>query len=31
MLDGRYFQAVDEDGKPVKPERIAQAGDARTC
>ena len=24
MLDGRYFQAVDEDGNPVKPERIAK-------
>ncbi len=23
-LDGRYFQAVDEDGQPVKPERIAK-------
>ncbi len=23
-LDGRYFQAVDEDGRPVKPERIAK-------
>ena len=23
-LDGRYFQAVDEDGNPVKPERIAK-------
>ena len=22
-LDGRYFQAVDEDGEPVKPARIA--------
>src|SRR5205814_8527542 len=24
MLDGRYFQAVDEDGRPVNPERIAK-------
>jgi NADPH-dependent glutamate synthase beta subunit-like oxidoreductase/NAD(P)H-flavin reductase len=24
MLDGRYFQAVDEHGHPVKPERIAK-------
>ncbi|MGA8028447.1 MAG: FAD-dependent oxidoreductase, partial [Bryobacteraceae bacterium] len=23
-LDGRYFQAVNEDGQPVKPERIAK-------
>ena len=23
-LDGRYFQAVDEDGNPVKPERLAK-------
>jgi NADPH-dependent glutamate synthase beta subunit-like oxidoreductase/NAD(P)H-flavin reductase len=23
-LDGRYFQAVDENGQPVKPERIAK-------
>ncbi len=23
-LDGRYFQAIDEDGHPVKPERIAK-------
>jgi len=23
-LDGRYFQAVDEDGQPVRPERIAK-------
>jgi NADPH-dependent glutamate synthase beta subunit-like oxidoreductase/NAD(P)H-flavin reductase len=23
-LDGRYFQAVDENGEPVKPERIAK-------
>jgi NADPH-dependent glutamate synthase beta subunit-like oxidoreductase/NAD(P)H-flavin reductase len=24
MLDGRYFQAIDEDGAKVKPERIAK-------
>ena len=24
MLDGRYFQAFDEDGNPVKPERVAK-------
>jgi NADPH-dependent glutamate synthase beta subunit-like oxidoreductase/NAD(P)H-flavin reductase len=24
MLDGRYFQAVDENGDPVKPERISK-------
>ncbi len=23
-LDGRFFQAVDEDGRPVKPERLAK-------
>jgi NADPH-dependent glutamate synthase beta subunit-like oxidoreductase/NAD(P)H-flavin reductase len=23
-LDGRYFQAIDEEGKPVKPERVAK-------
>ena len=23
-LDGRYFQALDEDGNPVKPERVAK-------
>ena len=28
-LDGRYFQAVDEDGRPVTPERIAKPGDVR--
>ncbi|HYA16319.1 MAG TPA: FAD-dependent oxidoreductase [Bryobacteraceae bacterium] len=26
-LDGRYFQAVDETGHPVKPERISKPGD----
>ena len=24
ILDGKYFQAVDEDGHPVKPERVAK-------
>ena len=24
LLDGRYFQAVDEEGQPVKPERLAK-------
>src|SRR5206468_1460045 len=24
FLDGRYFQAIDEDGRPVKPERLAK-------
>ncbi len=24
FLDGRWFQAVDEDGQPVKPERVAK-------
>jgi NADPH-dependent glutamate synthase beta subunit-like oxidoreductase/NAD(P)H-flavin reductase len=24
VLDGRYFQAIDEDGNPTKPERIAK-------
>jgi NADPH-dependent glutamate synthase beta subunit-like oxidoreductase/NAD(P)H-flavin reductase len=24
FLDGKWFQAVDEDGKPVKPERVAK-------
>jgi NADPH-dependent glutamate synthase beta subunit-like oxidoreductase/NAD(P)H-flavin reductase len=28
-LDGRYYQAVDEDGNPVKPERIAKPTDVR--
>ena len=28
-LDGRYFQAVDEDGRPVTPERIAKPGEVR--
>jgi NADPH-dependent glutamate synthase beta subunit-like oxidoreductase/NAD(P)H-flavin reductase len=25
-LDGKFFQAVDEDGKPVSPERLAKPG-----
>ena len=25
-LDGRYFRALDEDGNPATPERVAQAG-----
>ncbi len=29
VLDGRYFRAVDEDGKPVKPERIAKPSEVR--
>ncbi|HYP15035.1 MAG TPA: FAD-dependent oxidoreductase, partial [Bryobacteraceae bacterium] len=28
-LDGRFFQAVDEDGKPIKPERVAKPSAAR--
>ena len=24
ILDGKYFQAIDEDGNPVKPERVAK-------
>jgi NADPH-dependent glutamate synthase beta subunit-like oxidoreductase/NAD(P)H-flavin reductase len=28
-LDGRFFQAYDEDGNPVKPERIAKPKDVR--
>jgi NADPH-dependent glutamate synthase beta subunit-like oxidoreductase/NAD(P)H-flavin reductase len=28
-LDGRYFQACDEDGNPVKPERSAKPGSAQ--
>ena len=24
MLDGRYFQALDEDGEPATPERVAK-------
>ncbi len=29
FLDGRYFQALDEEGKPVQPERIAKPSAAR--
>ncbi len=29
VLDGKYFQAVDEDGNPVKPERLAKPSVAR--
>ena len=29
VLDGRYFQAVDEEGTPVKPERLAKPGTVR--
>ena len=29
FLDGRWFQAVDEDGQPVQPERIAKPKAAR--
>ncbi len=29
MLDGRYFRAVDENGEPVKPERIAKPAEVR--
>ena len=28
VLDGRHFQAVDDEGKPVKPERSAKPGQA---
>ena len=28
-LDGRYFRAVDEQGEPVKPERIAKPAEVR--
>ncbi|HEV8145958.1 MAG TPA: FAD-dependent oxidoreductase [Bryobacteraceae bacterium] len=28
-LDGRYYQAVDEDGNPVKPEKLAKPRDVR--
>jgi NAD(P)H-flavin reductase len=27
-LDGRYFQAVDEDGQPVKPEKVSKPASA---
>jgi NADPH-dependent glutamate synthase beta subunit-like oxidoreductase/NAD(P)H-flavin reductase len=29
VLDGRYFQAYDEEGRPVKPERIAKPAEVR--
>jgi NADPH-dependent glutamate synthase beta subunit-like oxidoreductase/NAD(P)H-flavin reductase len=29
VLDGRYFQAVDEEGNPVKPERVAKPSETR--
>ncbi len=29
FLDGKWFQAVDEDGNPVKPERLAKPSAAR--
>jgi NADPH-dependent glutamate synthase beta subunit-like oxidoreductase/NAD(P)H-flavin reductase len=29
FLDGKWFQAVDEDGQPVKPERIAKPSASR--
>ena len=29
VLDGRYFQAVDEEGRPVKPERLAKPNTVR--
>ena len=29
MLDGHYFQAVDEEGNPVKPERVAKPASTR--
>ena len=29
MLDGRYFQACDEDGHPVEPERVAKPSAVR--
>jgi NADPH-dependent glutamate synthase beta subunit-like oxidoreductase/NAD(P)H-flavin reductase len=29
ILDGRHFQAVDEEGNPVKPERVAKPSEAR--
>ncbi|HYI97602.1 MAG TPA: FAD-dependent oxidoreductase, partial [Bryobacteraceae bacterium] len=29
VLDGRHFQAVDEDGNPVKPERVAKPNEVR--
>ena len=29
FLDGKWFQAVDEDGQPVKPERVGEAAEGR--
>ena len=29
ILDGKYFQAIDEDGNPVKPERVAKPATPR--
>jgi hypothetical protein len=29
VLDGRYFQALDEDGNPVTPERVAKPSAVR--
>ena len=29
VLDGKYFQAIDEDGNPVKPERVAKPSETR--
>ena len=29
VLDGKYFQALDENGDPVKPERVAKPNDTR--
>ena len=29
LLDGKYFQAVDDDGNPVKPERISKPAESR--
>ena len=29
VLDGRYFQACDEEGKPVAPERVAKPAEVR--
>jgi hypothetical protein len=29
VLDGRYFQAVDDEGNPVKPERLAKPAETR--
>ena len=29
LLDGRYFQACDEEGHPVKPERVAKPNEVQ--